>query len=87
MVVFAATCAEVDFLHKVFSHAFWPDNDANGRPLSDDAAREPLLNTSLSKLHGNMLQADRTKTYFSFCEASTGILFCTDVGMNHAIIH
>jgi hypothetical protein len=36
MVIFAATCAEVDFLHKVFSHAFWPDTDKNGRPLKED---------------------------------------------------
>ena len=30
-------------------------------------------------IHGKQKQAKRTSTYFQFCNAETGILFCTDV--------
>ena len=42
-------------------------------------AREPLLTTPMWKLHGSLPQKQRTATYFEFCAASEGVLFCTDV--------
>jgi len=92
IVVFVSTCAAVEFLHKVFSHTFWPDHesgrvvvvsendkDSSGERPVADGERQPLLDTQLWKLHGNMPQKIRTATYFEFCKASEGILFCTDV--------
>eukprot|EP01080_Neovahlkampfia_damariscottae_P009337 gene9337-1424_t len=37
------------------------------------------MNIPILDLHGKMKQKKRTSTFFSFCNAKTGILFCTDV--------
>ena len=40
----------------------------------------PVLgNTPLYFLHGGMAQGARTKSFFAFCRAPKGVLFCTDV--------
>jgi ATP-dependent RNA helicase DDX31/DBP7 len=90
LIVFVSTCAAVEFLHKVFSHTYWPDyqtghammakEDGVAAPEPElDMPKDPLLDTQLWKLHGNMPQKLRTTTYFDFYKASEGILFCTDV--------
>ncbi|KAI9595909.1 P-loop containing nucleoside triphosphate hydrolase protein [Syncephalis fuscata] len=38
-----------------------------------------LPNIPLFKLHGNMVQADRSRVYSEFCAATQGVLICTDV--------
>ncbi|KAK2962083.1 putative ATP-dependent RNA helicase HAS1 [Blattamonas nauphoetae] len=38
-----------------------------------------LVNVTSTALHGKMKQAKRTQTFFSFCQADSGILLCTDV--------
>jgi ATP-dependent RNA helicase DDX31/DBP7 len=53
---------------------------AGGAPAETAApVREPLINAPLWKLHGNLPQKTRTQTYFEFCAASEGVMFCTDV--------
>jgi ATP-dependent RNA helicase DDX18/HAS1 len=37
------------------------------------------IDVPVMELHGKQKQAKRTKTFFEFCEASAGILLCTDV--------
>src|SRR5438045_1220190 len=79
-VVFVNTCASVEFHWKLFTHSYWPDLSGEEGYKSDDdddSKKAPLLDTVLYKLHGNMLQEDRTQTYQRFCDASGGILLCT----------
>lgn len=33
----------------------------------------------MKDIHGKQKQAKRTSTFFEFCQADKGILFCTDV--------
>eukprot|EP00741_Cyanophora_paradoxa_P002650 tig00000615_g2571.t1 len=42
-------------------------------------ATAPLVACKLFKLHGNMGQLDRVKTFLEFCRADAAVLFCTDV--------
>jgi len=70
IIVFVSTGPAVEFIHTLFTHTTWP-----GVPGYDG----PLLDTKLWKLHGNMPQRLRSKTYQDFCVASEGILICTDV--------
>jgi ATP-dependent RNA helicase DDX31/DBP7 len=65
MVVFLSCCDSVEFHYTLFSTV--------------TIHRKPIFNIPLFKLHGNMGQKDRTKTYFDFCNATAGILLCTDV--------
>lgn len=37
------------------------------------------IDVPVSDIHGKQKQAKRTTTFFSFCQATTGILLCTDV--------
>ena len=48
------------------------ESGAFGERLAGDDA--PLL-----KLHGDMLQADRTSAFLGFTQAAHGVLLCTDV--------
>ena len=75
VVVFVSTCDSVEFHHQLLGSAWWP-------PVlddQDDDDRKPFLDTELYRLHGNIEQKERTRTYFKFCNAKEGILFCTDV--------
>eukprot|EP00743_Colponemidia_sp_Colp-15_P007835 GILK01008485.1.p1 GENE.GILK01008485.1~~GILK01008485.1.p1 ORF type:complete len:901 (-),score=189.09 GILK01008485.1:63-2714(-) len=49
------------------------------RPFTYVSSDEPIISLPLFKLHGDMSQKERTSTYFDFCKAESGILFCTDV--------
>ncbi|KAL0490165.1 hypothetical protein AKO1_006691 [Acrasis kona] len=65
MVVFLSCCDSVEFHHTLFTTV--------------TIHRRPMFNVPVFKLHGNIAQKDRTKTYFDFCSANSGILLCTDV--------
>jgi superfamily II DNA/RNA helicase len=55
------------------------EEDEEAREAAEaEAAR--LVKVSLFKLHGDLSQVDRTKVFFAFCKAPSGIMFCTDVG-------
>lgn len=75
-VVFFSTCASVEFHHSLFKFSYWPyDRSAGGI----DVVKSALLDSQLLKLHGNLTQQERTKTYQHFCQAAEGVLLCTDV--------
>ena len=76
-VVFFSTCASVEFHHSLFTFSYWPYDRNSGGADRDQSA---LLDTQLLKLHGNLTQQERTKTYQQFCKNAEGILLCTDVG-------
>jgi hypothetical protein len=38
-----------------------------------------IMRTKLYKLHGEINQHERSRTFKAFCAASTGVLLCTDV--------
>jgi hypothetical protein len=66
-VVFMSSCDGVEFHHLLLGACF------------EQAACEPLLACPLLKLHGDMLQAERTASFLQFSQAQTGVLLCTDV--------
>ncbi|GAB5369402.1 hypothetical protein AAMO2058_001401400 [Amorphochlora amoebiformis] len=75
VIVFVSTCDSVEFHYELFRHASWPLDLSK----TIDGERQAFLTGPLFKLHGNIDQKDRTKTFFRFCNSSSGILFCTDV--------
>ena len=76
-VVFFSTCASVEFHHSLFKYSYWPyERNAHA---SLDVPKNALFDTSLLKLHGNLTQQERTRTYQEFCKNAEGILLCTDV--------
>ncbi|KAL3160790.1 hypothetical protein ABBQ38_009201 [Trebouxia sp. C0009 RCD-2024] len=66
-VVFLSSCAGVDFHHAVLGRVY------------EGVMEEPLLPCPLFRLHGNLAQAERTKTFLEFSRSSCGVLLCTDV--------
>lgn len=67
----------MEFHHSLFTFSYWPYDRNSGGSDRDQSA---LLDTQLLKLHGNLTQQERTKTYQQFCKNAEGILLCTDVG-------
>ena len=39
-----------------------------------------MLGATVFRLHGNMPQKERTRVFFAYCHADSGVLICTDVG-------
>lgn len=76
-VVFFSTCAAVEFHHSLFSFSFWPYE--RGQASNWEGVKSALLDTQVLKLHGNLTQQERTRTYQQFCKQAEGILLCTDV--------
>ncbi|KAI0239199.1 putative ATP-dependent RNA helicase DDX31 [Lamellibrachia satsuma] len=71
MVVFLSTQHSVEFHHTVFENVL-RERDVENTPSSG-------VDIVLFKLHGDMPQKERTKTFQDFCVAQSGVLFCTDV--------
>lgn len=69
-VIFMSNCDSVEFYHAIFQGGAW-EHSAKERLLPIDI---PVL-----KLHGNMVQRDRTETLVTYTKASSGVLLCTDV--------
>jgi len=67
IVVFMASCDSVELHHKLLG-AFWTA-----------ACGAPLLSAPLLKLHGDMVQTQRTATFVQFSQAQSAVLLCTDV--------
>lgn len=46
MIVFVSTCASVEFLHKIFQHAYWPDDSVNmtGKYIDDNNTAANIYN-------------------------------------------
>jgi len=70
IMVFFGTCDSVEFHVKLLSNTCWPPHSP---------ANKLLDNITFHMLHGNLPQKERTKTFFTFCNAEEGILFATDV--------
>ncbi|CAK4435209.1 unnamed protein product [Aphanomyces euteiches] len=66
IVVFLSTCDAVDFVTSLFQKCTWPQSTA-------------MFGPSVFRLHGNVVQQERTSTFQAFCKATAGVLFCTDV--------
>ncbi|KAK9708093.1 ATP-dependent RNA helicase dbp7 [Basidiobolus ranarum] len=56
-----------------------PATEAKKKPEPTFEVSEVIPKAALFKLHGNLPQNIRTQTYFEFCKAESGVLFCTDV--------
>lgn len=70
IIVFFSCCQSVEFHYHLFNEVRLNDLKSKG---------EPLFNVKLFMLHGDMTQKDRTKIYFEYLKAQSGILLCTDV--------
>jgi len=70
IITFFSCCNSVDFHYSLFKSARLNDYESEG---------DPLFEVELFKLHGDMEQKERTKIYFEFLKAKSGILLCTDV--------
>ncbi|GLI69279.1 hypothetical protein VaNZ11_013855 [Volvox africanus] len=69
VVVFVASCDEVEFLHHLLGDMWEASAGAQLLPPS----------VRLFKLHGDMPQAERTETFAGFSQEGDGVLLCTDV--------
>ncbi|MES1907826.1 MAG: hypothetical protein MHM6MM_000867 [Cercozoa sp. M6MM] len=85
VLVFVQTTAQAEFLSELLRLSFWPDihdyahlREGAQVDWSSEHAT-PLLDTEISKLHGNMLQKERTQVWKDFGSKAGGILVCTDV--------
>jgi len=87
VLVFFSTCDSVDFHTTLIKAASWP---AEYKDKKDKVRKEKDKQLTQSngmfgdtfpilKLHGNISQVERTRTYARFCRAKKGVLFCTDV--------
>ncbi|KAF6993003.1 hypothetical protein CFC21_009951 [Triticum aestivum] len=74
VVVFMSTCDAVDFHHTVLSQLEW----SRGLALDTDK-KQKFLGCKVFRLHGNMDQEDRKKSYLGFSSEKSAILVCTDV--------
>jgi ERCC4-related helicase len=54
------------------------DEDDSKKIAEEDLYR-PLGDLPLYFLHGGMSQKERTEVFLTFCSATRGVLFCTDV--------
>jgi len=84
-IVFFLTCACVDFFHKMLLE-LTKRHDANTNsaapiPSEQTSGQHPfsLANYPIYRLHGQMAQKGRQKTYQQFVDGSRGILLATDV--------
>lgn len=73
-----ATQDSVEFHYSLFQH-FFGVRKLDNPELSDLYEDDESKSMNIYKLHGDMPQKERTSIYYDFCEASTGVLLCTDV--------
>eukprot|EP00466_Bigelowiella_natans_P001071 jgi/Bigna1/75086/fgenesh1_pg.32_\ len=78
LATFLRSVLTVEFHYRLFRHTSWPPNASVGGGAGA-IERTPFIDATMHKLHGNIAQKDRTRTFFRFCNASEGILYCTDV--------
>ncbi len=77
VLIFMSTCAVVHYYYSLLKACkLFPKSKENILPLKHAKNGD---NINWFELRGDMTQKDRTKTFFEFCNANNGILFCTDV--------
>jgi ATP-dependent RNA helicase DDX31/DBP7 len=93
VVLFVSCCDSVDFHHRLLvdSRVSNETSDTTPEETTSEETKPSENKTDLGvigatlpkvplfKLHGNMDQADRARVYKDFCNASRGLLVCTDV--------
>ncbi len=94
IIVFFVTCDSVDYHSLLLRETDWPTEldppiddeaptDSSGLPFVEPLAAKfnGMLGESCNiyRLHGNVPQKLRQEIYKEFCQASNGILLCTDV--------
>ena len=81
IVVFLATCASVDFHFSLMTSLANTKGGSSGvaAGLTDVVSLAAIMRNKLYRLHGEVNQNDRAQTFKDFCQASSGILLCTDV--------
>lgn len=76
IIVFVSTCDSVDFHTTMFKKAKWPKPSANKAKSVDNLF---CAVDGIFSLHGNIKQSERVETISKFSNATSAILFCTDV--------
>ncbi|XP_066365948.1 DEAD-box ATP-dependent RNA helicase 17 isoform X2 [Miscanthus floridulus] len=74
VVVFFSTCDSVDFHHTVLSQLEWSSD-----PQLDIDKKQNFLSCKVFRLHGNMEQDDRKKSFLGFGSEKSAILVSTDI--------
>jgi len=74
VVIFLSTCDSVDFHHAVLSQLEWSSG-----PQLDMDKKQKFLSCKVFRLHGNMEQDDRKKSFLGFGSEKSAILVSTDV--------
>lgn len=74
VVVFFSTCDSVDFHHTVLSQLEW-----SSVPQRDMDKKQKFLSCKVFRLHGNMEQDDRKKSFLGFGSEKSAILVSTDI--------
>ncbi|CAL4908310.1 unnamed protein product [Urochloa decumbens] len=74
VVIFLSTCDSVDFHYTVLSQLEW----SSGSQLDKDK-KQKFLSCKVFRLHGNMEQDDRKKSFLGFGSEKSAILVSTDV--------
>ncbi|KYM76369.1 hypothetical protein ALC53_13396 [Atta colombica] len=73
ILIFMATQDMVDYHTEILSSILTKSID------DDDENSNPLVDVEFFKLHGNMIQKERTEVFKTFSQAKSGVLLCTDV--------
>ena len=84
MVVFFSTCDAVDFHYTVMGGFHWSPTPWKGGSERDE---NKLLGCETFRLHGSMVQKDRTEAFRQFGSASSAVLLCTDVAARGLDFH
>ncbi|TVU19467.1 hypothetical protein EJB05_35617, partial [Eragrostis curvula] len=74
VVVFMSTCDSVDFHHTILSQLEWSPG-----PQLDMDQKQKFLSCKVFRLHGNMDQEDRKKSFLGFGSEKSAILVSTDI--------
>ncbi|NP_001169005.1 DEAD-box ATP-dependent RNA helicase 17 [Zea mays] len=74
VVVFFSTCDSVDFHHTALSQLEWSSG-----PQRDMDKKQKFLSCKVFRLHGNMEQDDRKKSFLGFGSEKSAILVSTDI--------
>ncbi|GJM88647.1 hypothetical protein PR202_ga04733 [Eleusine coracana subsp. coracana] len=74
VVVFMSTCDSVDFHHRILSQLEW----SPGLQLDMDK-KQKILSCKVFRLHGNMEQEERKKSFLGFGSEKSAILVSTDI--------
>nr|CAB3461421.1 unnamed protein product [Digitaria exilis] len=74
VVIFFSTCDSVDFHHTVLSQLEWSSG-----PQLDVDKKQKFLSCKVFRLHGDMEQDDRKKSFLGFGSEKSAILVSTDI--------